>query len=64
VKVRINGDLCSGHGRCYTLAPDLIEMDDSGFAVPVNVDIGVPEGREDGANVIIVSCPEGAITAV
>jgi ferredoxin len=31
MKVRIDDERCTGHGRCYSLAPDLLESDDEGF---------------------------------
>jgi ferredoxin len=30
VRVRVDPDLCVGHGRCYVLAPDVFAPDDFG----------------------------------
>src|SRR5579885_2746606 len=30
MKVVIDGERCSGHGRCYSLAPEVFEADDEG----------------------------------
>ena len=30
MKVRVDPDLCQGHGRCYAIAPELFEPDDLG----------------------------------
>ena len=35
MRVRIDEDLCTGHGRCYTLAPAVFDCDDSGFGLVV-----------------------------
>ena len=31
MKLTIDAAMCTGHGRCYTLAPDLLTYDDEGF---------------------------------
>ena len=31
MKLTIDAAMCTGHGRCYTLAPDLLSYDDEGF---------------------------------
>ena len=31
MKVRINPELCQGHGRCYDLAPELFGADEEGY---------------------------------
>ena len=33
MKVRIDTELCTGHGRCYALAPELFDIDDRGYGV-------------------------------
>ena len=33
MRLTIDANLCSGQGRCYTLAPDLLDYDDEGFVV-------------------------------
>jgi ferredoxin len=30
VKVRVDVDVCTGHGRCYALAPDVFGADEYG----------------------------------
>jgi ferredoxin len=30
MRVRIDTDKCTGHGRCYTLAPEVFGEDDEG----------------------------------
>jgi len=60
LKIRIDRARCSGHGRCYTLVPELFEADDDGYSLARTVD--VPEALEDRARVGAQNCPELAIT--
>lgn len=61
MKIHLDSDACQGHGRCYSLAPELFDCDDEGYAVlRVHGDIG-PE-QEDAARLAADNCPEFAIT--
>ncbi len=60
MKLRINSDICQGHGRCYDLAPDLFGEDDEGYG-QVRRDGVVPPGREHDARLAVSNCPERAI---
>lgn len=51
---------CTGHGRCYVLAPELFEADDEGYSVLKEAD--VPPALERQARVAELNCPERAIT--
>jgi ferredoxin len=62
VKLRVDADRCTGHGRCYTLAPDFLMCDDEGFVTIRGSAVDVPLGLEDQAHDAAISCPEGAIT--
>jgi ferredoxin len=62
VRLRVDGDLCQGHGRCYMLAPGLLDSDDQGFVTIAGSEIAVPSGQEALADELVGSCPEGAIT--
>ncbi|WP_181782699.1 ferredoxin [Pseudonocardia pini] len=59
MRLTVDYDLCTGHGRCYMLYPDLYDADDSGDAV-VLLPI-VPTDREQEALESVDCCPEGAI---
>jgi len=61
MKLILDDDKCQGHGRCYALAPDLMDTDDLGQAVLIG-DGTVAEGREGDAQLIVDNCPEFAIT--
>jgi ferredoxin len=60
VKVRVDPDLCVGHGRCYVLAPDVFGADDFGHCELLvdQVDGALAEQARVGAE----NCPERAIT--
>ena len=60
MKVRINSDLCQGHGRCYDLAPDLFGDDDEGYGKVLG-DGTVPPDEEQDARKAVANCPEHAI---
>jgi ferredoxin len=59
-RLTIDSAKCQGHGRCYTLAPDLYEADDEGYGV-VKADI-VPADQVRLAERTVGECPERAIT--
>jgi ferredoxin len=60
MKLRIDEEVCTGHGRCYVLAPELFEPDDYGHGSVLSGD--VPEGLADKARLAASNCPERAIT--
>jgi ferredoxin len=61
LKLRIDPELCTGHGRCYTLAPDVFEPDDEGHGVVLHDGVVAP-GQEEIARRAANNCPERAIT--
>lgn len=63
MRLEIDTSVCTGHGRCYTRAPKLIEPDDEGFPVLLGDGQVPPELAEDG-RLAARSCPEGAISLV
>jgi len=60
MRLRIDADACTGHGRCYSLAPELFESDEFGQSVLLGEE--VPEGLADKAELAVANCPERAIT--
>ena len=60
MKVRIDGDRCQGHGRCYDLARDLFGDDAEGYGTVLGEGNVLP-GTEDQAHLAALSCPERAI---
>lgn len=59
MRVRIDGDTCGGHGRCYSLAPTVFSADEIGHGVVIDED--VDGERAAAARLAVVNCPESAI---
>jgi ferredoxin len=60
MKIRVDGDKCQGHNRCFIVARELFELDDYGYAHEFG-DGTVPEGMEEKARLAVQNCPEQAI---
>jgi ferredoxin len=61
ITLRID-EQCEGHGRCYTLAPDLLDCDDEGYVTIRGGQLELPDDQRAVAEELVGSCPEGAIT--
>ena len=61
MRIEIDHDRCTGHGRCYSLAPELFDCDDEGYGQVLISD--VPADLVDKAQLAIDTCPERAVTA-
>ena len=59
-RVCVDAERCEGHGRCYTLAPDVFDADEVGHAIVLveNVSGDLEAQAADAEK----NCPEGAIT--
>ncbi|PPJ25798.1 ferredoxin [Nocardia nova] len=55
MKLAIDTTECSGHARCYAVAPEVFDIDDLGYTVPVDRDVTEPLDEN------IAACPERAI---
>lgn len=64
MRLCVDADACTGHGRCYTLAPQLLDSDDEGYVTIRGASIEVPEDLRELAEEVEGSCPEGAIRLV
>lgn len=60
MKILLDTGKCQGHGRCYSLAPDLFDCDDLGTAV-VLVTGDLNEEQLAKAKLAAGNCPEFAI---
>ena len=58
--VRVDGEKCQGHNRCYALAPELFDVDNLGYAHELNDGV-VPPELEEKARLAVTNCPELAI---
>jgi ferredoxin len=60
MKVVVDRSRCTGHGRCYLLAPEIFTPDEQGLAVVV---VAEPtEEQQRFALLAEANCPERAIT--
>jgi ferredoxin len=59
VRIVLDSERCMGHGRCYSLAPDLFDCDDRGYGTVIDPE--VPPGSEGPARTAESNCPEQAI---
>ena len=62
-RVHVDPDRCQGHNRCYSIAPDLFDLDELGQSseiglgeVPADL---IPAARRAAAN-----CPEHAVSLI
>jgi ferredoxin len=60
VTVRVDADLCVGHGRCYVLAPDVFGADEFGHSIVLEENVAA--AHEAQARMGAENCPEQAIT--
>lgn len=60
MKVVVDSAKCTGHGRCYQLAPGLFDEDEQGHSVVCNPDVA-PD-LESKARLAQANCPEDAIS--
>lgn len=63
MQVVIEKDMCQGHGRCYTEAPDMFAPDEIGYIAQDGTH-DVPQGLEPLARTGASVCPEAAIRVV
>lgn len=62
MRVTVDTEICTGHGRCYALAPDVFGPDDRGHCEILVPDADVPDAFHEQARVGRDNCPELAIT--
>ena len=60
VRIEVDGEACTGHGRCYTLAAAVYDSDDDGYCA--TRERAVPPELEAEARRGAAACPERAIT--
>ena len=60
MKIHIDQEKCQGHGRCYVLAPELVEADDIGNGRELGDGSVAPE-HEAAARKAEANCPERAV---
>jgi len=60
MRVVIDTERCTGHGRCYSLAPAVFTDDDEGSGVLIGNGAITADHLEDARRAVL-SCPERAI---
>ena len=61
VRIHVERELCVGHGRCATVAPEVFTLDDSGYNT-IDGDHEVDDALERAARLGALNCPEGCIS--
>ena len=61
MKVVIDTNRCTGHGRCFTLSPDVFGSDDVGFGTVTTEDVEAGSTLAAQAGTAVANCPESAI---
>ncbi|MFM9941737.1 MAG: ferredoxin [Hyphomicrobiaceae bacterium] len=60
LRLIVDGERCQGHNRCQVLLPELIDIDDHGFAHAAGDGI-VPDALAEKARLAVKNCPEFAL---
>jgi ferredoxin len=59
LRITVDSGKCTGHARCYAIAPEIFELDESGYALPLDTEL--PAEHEALAETAAQACPEHAI---
>jgi ferredoxin len=62
-RVHVDPDKCQGHNRCYSVSPDLFELDDLGLSSEIGAGL-VAAGQLTLARLAVANCPEHAISLI
>ncbi|WP_251091905.1 ferredoxin [Streptomyces sp. Caat 7-52] len=62
MKLLLDATRCQGYGLCQEPAPELIDLDEWGYAQPRETT--VPEGGEEAAAAAVAACPNSALRLV
>ncbi len=60
MKLVLDSTACQGYGLCQDAAPELVDLDDWGYAGLLG-DGSVPAGQHDHANEAVTVCPAAAL---
>jgi ferredoxin len=64
MKLTVDAERCTGHGRCYAAAPSLLAYDDEGYVTARGQIVDVPDEHAEAARAAAANCPEQAIELV
>ncbi len=59
MKIKVDHAKCQGNARCWSLAPDVYQLNDDGYIEPGDID--VPADKEALARRGARACPERAL---
>ncbi len=60
MRIVLDEEACTGHGRCYTLVPELFDADDRGHCLILNAEVSGDD--EQKARNAVDNCPERALS--
>lgn len=60
MRITLDRTRCTGHGRCYVVAPAVFSADEDGYGVVRSEEVA--PGEEQEARCGAANCPEDAIT--
>jgi ferredoxin len=60
-RVHVDPEKCQGHNRCYSVSPDLFDLDQLGMSSEAGDGL-VPAGLMSQARLAVDNCPEQAIS--
>lgn len=63
MRIEVDHDRCTGHGRCYDVAEDVFGADDEGHTTLL-IEGEIPAEHEKDARLAVLNCPERALTAL
>jgi len=58
----VDATRCTGHGRCYTVSPDLLADDEEGFVTLRGSSMEVGDEQLASAARAVAACPEQAVS--
>lgn len=61
MRIVFDQSACQGHNRCYSLAPELFDVDDMGTAI-LRIEGEIPPELHEKAHLCADNCPEYAIS--
>jgi ferredoxin len=64
MQIKIDAQLCSGHGRCAKFGPEIYRLDDNGYNADRGKTLPVAQEHEAAARRGARFCPERAISII
>ena len=61
-ELSVDASKCTGHGRCYSVSPNLLSDDEEGFVTLRGSSMPISNGQLVDAEEAVAACPERAIS--